>query len=267
VGDETLSIGVDCYDGPILQFRDRTGKLAPLSRRADNPITQIPHYGLSGSTVLWKLPPGFGHGYAISIGDYYDLSFSGTYTALATKCVADGSLLVATTSLRGDGSPVPPETRGEAGQRAPVPPTGRQWARAVPGAAKSHVMCCLDVFPCVAKKGGPKVVASLLCLEEPIGYLDLPGADAADYKVLVYDASGKPVPRLQPAAPPSGKLTRTGAGGTLIGIGTAIGAVIPLADWFDMKKPGKYSVLVSLPQSGKDDPAWVAQPITVTVPK
>ena len=142
----------------------------------------------------------------------------------------------------------------------------RDWARSAADAGKPHRDCCLDAFPCTAKEGGPKVVASSVCVERPWGYIRLPGTDAADYKILVYDASGIPAPRLRPAGPPSGKLTGTGRDGGLIGIGDAIGAVIPLTEWFDMKKPGRYSVLVSPPSPGSNDPPWVAEPITVTVP-
>ena len=62
VGDEALSIAVDRGDGPVLQFRDRAGKLAPLSRRANNPLAPNPCYSLIGSSVLWELRPGFGCG-------------------------------------------------------------------------------------------------------------------------------------------------------------------------------------------------------------
>ncbi len=60
---------------------------------------------------------------------------------------------------------------------------------------------------------------------------------------------------------------------------SAIGAIIPLTKWFDMKRPGDYTVVVTLqapdeqyhraenghwvPERG---PFWVAEPIKVHVP-
>ena len=49
--------------------------------------------------------------------------------------------------------------------------------------------------------------------------------------------------------------------------GDGVGAIIPVTDWFDMKKPGQYSVLVSLPSPDGKGPPWVAEPVVVSVPK
>ena len=91
------------------------------------------------------------------------------------------------------------------------------------------------------------------------------GFNAADYEVLVRNAAGKSLARLRPAKRIAG---RSAAPSTRrMRVGDGIRAILPLVQWFDMKKPGRYSVLVSLPSAHANDPPWVAEPLTVTVPK
>ena len=108
------------------------------------------------------------------------------------------------------------------------------------------------------------------------------GRQPADYRVLVRDPDGRPVPLT-----PYGRQAIAAAArarGSLWKQYAAIGAVIPLAKWFEMTKPGKYTVLVTLKApdekyrvldrhgqptplpADQDGPLWVAKPIKVHIP-
>jgi hypothetical protein len=123
--------------------------------------------------------------------------------------------------------------------------------------------------------------------ETPDGRADA-GRQASDYRVFVLDPDGKPLPltafgKADIAAPEPeyGERLRKYC---------SIGAVIPLTRWFDMNKPGDYTVLVTLKALGEKyhfvkagdgkhylkaangewvhdpGPLWVAKPIKVRVP-
>jgi hypothetical protein len=45
------------------------------------------------------------------------------------------------------------------------------------------------------------------------------------------------------------------------------GALLPVAELFDMREPGEYSVLVWLPSADGRGPPMVAEPVRITVPR
>jgi hypothetical protein len=176
----------------------------------------------------------------------------------------------------------------------------KEWARLLPTSGQLQRGCVLDAM--MSPEEPKNLVASLTCLrvsdsasygtawepgkgkwvqdETADGRADV-GRQAADYRVFVLDPDGKPV-----ALTAFGRETIAAGGpefGCRIEKYAAIGAIIPLTKWFDMKKPGEYTVLVTLkaPEESRrivssdghspyplngHGPLWVAKPIKVRVP-
>ena len=120
---------------------------------------------------------------------------------------------------------------------------------------------------------GGKIIASLtrltierICDIKGIDVLHaLTGAKANDYDIMVRDAAGNVVPLTQGGR--TELAARNAQGSGFLRPGDAVGAVIPLREWFSMDAPGEYSVLVSLPPTKKGGPTWVAKPVKVTFGK
>ena len=108
------------------------------------------------------------------------------------------------------------------------------------------------------------------------------GRQRADYRVLVLDPDGKPV-GLTPFGREDMAAVEPEYGNRLKQF-EGIGAIIPLAKWFQLKRPGEYTVLATLKAPDETraavdihhqrtpagaaalGPLWVAKPIKVRVP-
>jgi hypothetical protein len=179
----------------------------------------------------------------------------------------------------------------------------KEWTSLISKAGQLHRGCVLDAM--MSPEEPTNLVASLTCLRvsgsAPYGSEWKPGegrwgfgessdgrADAgrqpADYHVAVLGPDGTPVTmtpfgRQAVAAVVAERCSR-------LTEYSAIGAVIPLAKWFDLRNRGDYTVLVTLkapdekhrnwvrvrpgypapPRADEEGPLWVAKPIKFRVP-
>ena len=274
--------------GPIAYVSDSAGKFAKLTPRGRDTVGQDSMPGGifgGGDTRGHVYKPGETEGDVVSLTKYYGLSKPGTYTAVAAWWViyvdfgyGDALVtepLVFKVEKEAAGTKVSVvSARPKPGKpSSPVEPKDRQWSRLAADGGVPAKDFRLEAVPRATRDGVPYLVASLVCIDEMAGrdgadYVRVDtGRDAADYDVVVRDAEGKPVRRLTPAKAADSKRATQGTKTDPMVFGRGVGAVIPLAEWFDMKRPGKYSVLLWLPSSDPNRPLWVAEPVTVTVPK
>ena len=271
------------------------------------------------SRAILKLQPGYAWGFAYPLRQHFRLVDGQTYTIVGRNHF-DGDVcgeVVAsplTQELRDDGTitdergtPRPRPKAGATVANSPLITGDKDWARLLPKAGEMRRGCVLDAM--TLPEDPKNLVASLTCLsvtgnapysgdwepgkhywlvnESADGRVDA-GRQAADYRVLVVGPDGKSIPltaagRADIAAPGPEMCER-------LRKYSAIGAIIPLTKWFDLKKSGEYTVLVTLkapdetesqrpmhydgdpepppgtPTVNPHGPLWVAKPIRVHVP-
>jgi hypothetical protein len=207
----------------------------------------------------------------LSLSEDYDLSAPGKYTVIVVQELGNiGDLLTEPLVLKVEKGATATGVRSAAAAPAPVESKDREWSRLAATAGKKAGRFCLEVVPPSVHGGGLYLVASLICMDPKAAnhlVLAKTGRDAASYGVLVRDAKGTPLTRLNSAKPAPRDETFEGRNGYPMLFGMGVGAIIPVAEWFDMKKPGQYSVLVWLPSPDGKGPPWVAEPVVVTVAK
>jgi hypothetical protein len=148
--------------------------------------------------------------------------------------------------------------------------TGNDWAKLEAIAGLPQYSCVLeaDVSPVIPNSF--HVVASLICEGSDHRFSTSHAGAATEYRVLVRDCTGRLITMNEAARRVSAsdiRVARSGpsGGSFIVGVYNGIGVIIPLAKWFDIKKPGEYTVLVSLPTRQKSNPLWVAKPFKFTV--
>ncbi len=263
------------------------------------------------------LKPGHARGFVVPLRKYFKLSGRGAYTVMARNYYdfgADNQLVATPITMEiGNGqaaarnkkafqspSVISPDNAGLSGE------ANKEWAGFLSKAGQLQRGCVLEALMSPAEPAN--LVASLTCLsvspsaaclgdwQPGNGWWDLDqcadgradaGRQAGDYRVLVRGPDGEPI-----------QLTPFGrqAIGTVeeeqcsrLKKYSAIGAVIPLAKWFDLKKPGDYTVLVTLKATdekwhnldrsellkrglpapaaeNEHGPLWVEKPIKFRVP-
>jgi hypothetical protein len=272
---------VNLGDKPVAL--ENTGWLAPppavLARGPTRSLVRLARSGVifyssprSGSNPITPaLAPGHGLGRVLRLDELLQLDKPGTYSVIgAEELRGDISGLVVSKVLPLE---LRPSTSADAAEKV-----GRaDKERLEPQAAGGRPCrgCVLEAAPTPVAVGPPRVVVTLTRVGDEPGTdyahpLATSGADAIDYTVVVRDSSGKRVPLNQRGRAALAAPRRPYQHNSLGRRGDAVGAVIPLADWFDLAKPGEYSVLASLvlaPWPTPDAPTWVAKPITVKVGK
>jgi hypothetical protein len=287
VGDRPVAFFQSKYgDMPAVWIRDHRGSPAEMTKEG------IEYYrGGVGGGGTYDLKPGYTWGAMYDLKKHFALESGNTYTLLAAvKEPGPGFELVASPlklELQKPGAAPKWESAGVGSKpppgKVPKTPGDKEWEELSAKAGRPIMGCVLEAEMSPVSPG--KLVVSL-CHED----LDTTGARvdpttrgiyipeigymATDYRVLVRDPAGKPVPltRVSKEPPakeeshrktpePYTKMTRH------LRFGDGVGALIPLKEWFDMQKPGEYSVLVSLPSSDPSGPVWVAKPIKVTMTK
>ena len=150
-------------------------------------------------------------------------------------------------------------------------PVDKEWSALATKAGKRVAGRVLEVVDSPLAPGRAELLVSLFCQEaisesHDYDYVPTVGLNANDYRVLVRDSVGRAVRKLEltPKAAHEEKGDHKGEHYLLLP-GYAVGAMIPLREYFDLKQPGEYWVLVSLPspKAGQDD--WVAEPVKVRV--
>jgi hypothetical protein len=225
------------------------------------------------------LPPGCAVGSVLELQDAVRLDKPGRYSVIvAQELQGDLSGIAVSQVLPLE---LRPPTAADLAEKADRP--GAQGATLLPEARRTLGGCVLEaVSP--PSPGPPRLVVSLTCLSDRLGggdevfgrAIEGAGGKPTDYNLVVRDAAGNPVPmneRGQKAYAAAGyRETR------VLRMGDAVGAIVPLADWFDLSKPGEYTVLVSITapdnigfwtKNGlewRPGPTWVAKPVKITVP-
>ena len=277
VGNGSVTIARTYSELPLVIVRNGAGKMVALSGEGAKA------YGLRGESVNFvELKPGHGYGTAVRLDRYLNLATPGVYAVLATQPPSgnDGPLVAKPLVLDLRRAATYGGSKGVV-QRVPVDAPGPLIRSASPADKEWHDLaakvgvaaegCVLESLVSPVLKEKPNLIVSLRCdalLSGARDYLPRCGSRATDYRVLVRDRRGNPVAPIRsagraPPGPEASKHTEI----RYLRIGDAIGARIPLAEWFDLAKPGEYSVLVSLTTPGASGPTWVANPIEVRVGK
>jgi hypothetical protein len=272
----TISEGA-CDQNPIVLIRDARGRSARMTTPGER--FHAPNVLWGGSvwtTTLW--PGGACQGQLISLADNFVLSESGTYTLLAVKSGwgTKGDLIskpIQFTISQADAS------EGEAQSGAAVPDSRgllnmrredkeEEWSRLESKAGRPQYGRILeaDISPIIPN--AVHLIASLINLN---GYdtqdiTPFQAGTATEYRVVVRDPAGRMIAANEAARMASAIDMRLNNGGSFnVGQGNGNGVIIPLAKWFNMRLPGEYTVLVSLPTQQEGEPVWVAKPIKVKV--
>jgi hypothetical protein len=263
---------------PEVFARDPAGAIVKLTKKGAF-LSAGPHYG--DGLMPPELPPGHAMGSTLELPDIVRLEKPGTYSVLAVQQLqGDMSGLAVSRVLSLE---LHPATGGEL--KAKTDLADRPPATLLPEAGHTLGGCVLEAV-LSSLPGPPRLVVSLTCLSEAIGggdevwhhncVVEAAGGKPTDYKVVVRDAAGNAVPmnergRKAYAAPGSFE-------SRVLRMGDATGAIIPLAEWFDLSKPGEYTVLVSIAAPGgirlwtkkgpewRPGPTWAAKPVKITVP-
>jgi hypothetical protein len=151
-----------------------------------------------------------------------------------------------------------------------VDPADKQWSANIVNAGAPVQGCVLEVIDSPISHGKGELVVSLVCEELPEGDKGKPvkRPEMKDYRVLVRDYLGRAV------APTPGfpRTDRAEVGkrfekdtSVYLHRGDAMGAIIPLKEYFNLTKPGEYWALVSLPSGTAGKPDWVSEPVKVQV--
>jgi len=273
-------------DLPGVFIRDGFGHVLELTDEGEQRYWASVTAG--GSVCCPIVPPGYSGGTVIPLKAYYDLSKPGKYTVLASqqcgakdkKPIAGSCVVVSSAATFSIGRAPQKSDRKASGvsqssaiskanlENRTLESKAAEWDELVRRSGQSIHHCALDVVVSPTETEATTLIVSLRRIElwDPIdNFPPDTGIYPSDYKVLVRDPSGRsiqarldaetqfsmqhrPAIRMEPLSPASG-----------------IGAVIPLAKWFDMKKPGDYSVLVALPSRKDKSCTWVAEPITIRV--
>jgi hypothetical protein len=226
--------------------------------------------------------PGYAIGYTVPV-QVLELPELGASAVLATRYLGGDvrTMLVSTPvkyepSKRAAAPKTPtgaPAAAKPPGRTAPERLAGDQWSGLAAIAGQPHRGCVLQALVPSTHGKPPRLAVSFMCVgwdpwrdhhDSPSGGL---GELPSDYRVLLRDASGRAVPPNAAAQKVSGaqELSRN-IMNTNLRLGDAFGAVVPLADWFDLAKPGEYTALVSFTAPGRNGPTWVAEPVKFTVP-
>ncbi len=308
--------GCESWPYADVLVRDRAGRLARLTEEG---LRYFSWQRVVTINTLLELKPGCAWGFIVPLGRCFKLADGGSYTVLARNYYdgdVNGELIASPVALEIGKEPATGTfEKGSQAQPAAIcaenlaqgGATEKDWTRLLREAGQLQRGCILDAM--MSPEEPTNLVASLTCLrisggaaytgdwepgnghwysygESADGRADS-GRQPADYRVLVRDTDGKPVPLA-----PYGRRAIAAAGaerGSRLKQYAAIGAVIPLAKWFDMTRAGEYTVLVTLKApdekqrnralndlarrgyavpSPEDEhgPLWVAKPIKVRIP-
>jgi hypothetical protein len=270
--------GLDTDPEEIL-IHDMAGKpvpLTPLGRK----VWAEPHGEIgNGLPVPVCIKPGFAVAAKVCAEKYYDLSRQGTYTILAgtpVKFEIVGRQVSHETDAKRD---APGITTGLLDDQ---PSFERKWQAA--SAAAGHVRNDLQLTSLIAPEEprARNLIVSLtnVCRSGAVAHNDAHwysdsyspedgvkptvGTTAADYQILVRDASGDSV-----SLSVDGQARLRGSElkwDRALRPGEAIGFVFPLDEMFALKSGQQYTVIVVLRGRRRDDLPWVAAPVAVDVP-
>ena len=168
-----------------------------------------------------------------------------------------------------------PKARLSAGPASPptTAPADPEWRAAVAMAARPDEHFVLRSFLSPVNRGKLSLIASMrvtllgrwsrAATVPVVG--DLPGGHASDYKILVRDARGAPVPMTD--AGRSWVARQELSVGWTPKAGDSFGFVFPLREMFPLSPGKSYSVLVVVPPDGKNFAGGSSEPMTVRVPE
>ncbi len=276
---------------PDVLVHDSAGRAIAVSKKG---VMEYGHRnGFSaGSMHMLPLEPGDALGTDLTIDEHFVFPGPGRYTVLGGLDFVMGlphvPFLVARpveleiVAPAGAGS----AKQAETASRAPVPGQKEagdaEWKNLLPEAGRLHCACVLESLTAPDEPPSLRLIISLTRIA-PRGEADQFKGDstrpkATDYQILVRDPDGRPVAVNQSAKAAfadrhrgaESRLASPSSGlyfGIPMRVGDAVGAAIPLGEWFDMKKPGEYRVMVVRPPLRRGEPTWVAKPITVKVTK
>jgi hypothetical protein len=243
---------------PEIFVRDSTGAMVKLTEKGSR-YSAGPRAGSDFSEP--EVLPGHAIGKTINLPDMVQLDRPGTYSLVAAwELHGELSGLAVSEVLSLE---IHPPTAAE--KRAKVDSADKAWAALADSAGKPRRGCILQAVAAPAKGAPVRLIASLTYVRyEPGWHQDIStGARAIEYHILVHDALGKPVPRSARGELAIHTVQPPYDGGYSLSSGEAVGASIPLGDWFDLTKPGDYYVLVSLTSPPVGGSTWVAEPIKI----
>ncbi len=248
-----------------------------------------------------KVGPGDAFGFEFPLTTHFSLDKPGVYRVLLSKPLkvwtegkdrdtvgnesdagnkrdaVEWSMLIAKPVTIGVRSELPkgidsPRTKAQSTEATPTvgsnEPTDRVWKAHSANAGKSVGGRVLEVIDCPLAPGKAELLVSLV-VAEPVNVREdgtwMTRADPSDYRILVRNSFGQPVAPLQANAGISDDKSNHRSDKPLNWLrpGWALGAMIPLWKHFDLKQPGEYWVLVSLPSARAGEPDCVAEPIKV----
>ena len=276
VGDGPVAIIEGAMEErPILLVRDVTGKPVFLTDKGES--YHNPNWVAAGSNRLVEITPGMvGDSFSIPLHENFVLKRPGRYTVLAIKSVRgcpEGVFVVA----RPVTLEVPESALIDAPEKQKVkddnqPPARGgvtdEWAalEAKAGVLQQGYILEADISP-VHPVDRNLIVSLVNISADAVNDTPFFASDPKAYRILLRDPSGTLVPIDEGARNGFVVTEKNRPHGCSVHLGTGNGAVIPLAQWFDMRTPGDYTVLVSLPFPRREDSVCVAKPFKVTVTK
>ena len=242
--------------------------------------------GVFGSEFGEIVRSGSARGYDFPLSEYFVLDNAARYTIVATKRVevaADPNarrrrfwlvarpLVVDLRSAAQRSSHTGKQAENASGTHplAANEPADKDWTAAAAKAGKPVDGFFLEAIDSPVAPGKAELVVSLVCETATDGSYDsLPEAASipTNYRLLLRDSAGKSVRRLQSAPSSFREESRDEKErNVFLHPGYAIGAMIPLREYFEMERPGEYWVMASLPSPKGGRPNWVAEPVKVRV--
>ena len=260
-------------------IHDIAGRLAPLTPLGRKKWVEPYKRSGNDSPKEVRIDPGFAVAEKVRVEMYYDLSRPGRYTILAGRPI----------TFEVGRRPMPKQANGKtenlditSGLIDEQTSFQRRWQTASAVAGRVYKDLQLTCFIASEERRGTNLVVSLtnICRSGAVAHndgrsysdsyspedgIEVPvGTRAADYQLLLRDASDNPVAM---SAEGQAWLRESKLDwDRLLRPGEALGFAFPLDELFALTPGQRYTVIVVLRGKRHDDPPWVAGPITVRVP-
>lgn len=222
-----------------------------------------------------RVRPGDARGCTYRLTRYFAIDKPGKYTVFIAKSI-DLATLTATGEAQRCVLVARPVTLDVIGKRQPraiaeAPfrdkgPSDNEWKTWSAQAGKPADRCVLEAMESPVRPGSAELIVSLACEELPREFdsREIAAANAMDYQILVRDSVDRlPVP-FHPAPDASRmKSTKTAKPPYHLRSGDAMGGLIPLRKYFELKEGREYWILVRLPSRKASGGDWVAEPIKI----
>ncbi len=270
---------------PVVWVRNEIGKLVRRTLEGSElyrPTLELPEFF---SWTNCELAPGEARGFSVPFSEYFELSRPGKYTVIAAALVRarhlDRKLGDAREEITIVSKPVSFDVRSSAvgvdaresnrrvtknaEQSNGEPPSDKEWAAIAAHAGRRIQGCVLEVIDSPLLPEHAELIVSLVCEESEdsrfgervVRYID---KNKNEFHLLLRDSRGVPVPRTREGRELRPQTDRERYWKVLLP-GDAIGAMVPVKKYFDLKETGDYWLSVSLPSHREGQPDWVAMPI------